>query len=319
MSDLEYVQAIPLFTGADSEAFKYFNEHKNEIDALTGSELLIALPDTVKQGDSNDVYSAVGSKRYPGLKLTDLPCLWVEPAGSEPFGVSIPTQQSEIVKMMRHLTQSVKDSKTAKEFRIRVQQNYLLVGEMSYYLKILAVCIVVAFIASTAYYFGLPVIRQYDAKVLTFGVYVALGLLAAFLCFGILRSTGKVSGSQLGSTFELGGAAALFVVVVGGGIWFEMQQPPGEFGFTIYFHEVGDPNSPAKANGKFTLFLDEPKVVSVADGFADVQRIPVRYSGRSVGYRLDAKGYSLKKGEPASITLPPSVIPLKIPVVADIP
>ena len=42
MSDLEYVQAVPLFTAEDSSAFEYFTERREELDALTGPDLVIA-------------------------------------------------------------------------------------------------------------------------------------------------------------------------------------------------------------------------------------------------------------------------------------
>lgn len=48
VSDLGYVQAIPLFTAEDSGAFKYFRERREELDAMTGPHLVIAMPQTVK-------------------------------------------------------------------------------------------------------------------------------------------------------------------------------------------------------------------------------------------------------------------------------
>lgn len=316
MSNLEHVQAIPLFTAEDSSAFKYFTERHEELDALTGTDLLIAMPQTVKEGDSKDVYSAVGDKRYPGLKLTDLPCLWVETVeDKQSFAVPLPSDEHRIVKLMRHLTQAAKDAKTASEFRKNAGKGYGIVDEKPFYLRVFVTSILLVLVAGVGVYFALPVIHQYDARLFVYGFYVVLGILAAVACFGVLRSSGKLSGEQFGSRWELGGAAAFCAVVVGGGLWYESQRPPGEFGFSVYFHENDNPNAVISADGSLTLYLDERKVVNVNRGYADVQRIPQRYNGKKVGYQLEIKGYSPSDPKSAELELRPYGEPIKIGVI----
>lgn len=315
MSDLQYVQAIPLFTAEDSSAFKYFTERHEELDAMTGTDLVIAMPETVREGDAQDVYSAIGNRRYPGLKMSDLPCLWVETAGDKSFAVPIPSDESRIVKLMRHLTQAARDAKTASDFRRNARHGYGLVEEKSFYRWVLLLSIATVFAGAVGVYFTLPVMHQYDARLFNYGFYVVLGILAAVACFGVLRSSGKLRGEQFGSSWELGGAAAFCALVIAGGIWYESQHPPGEFGFSIYIYENDNPNAVISTNGSITLFLDERKVVNVNEGYADVQRIPSRYNGRKVGYQLDVKGYVLKDEKSAELELRPHAKPLVIGVV----
>lgn len=77
-----YVQAIPLFLSSSAGVREYFSAHRDEIDAITGTHLVIALPQEVEAGNVSAIVGlfspGTGSKRYPGLLRSDLPCLWIE-------------------------------------------------------------------------------------------------------------------------------------------------------------------------------------------------------------------------------------------------
>src|SRR5215467_11682491 len=85
----------------------------------------------------------------------------------------------------------------------------------------------------------LPRIHQYGSRSVTFVIYVIVGLIAAVITFGFLRSIGNVRGQQLGMAFEFGGAAALFIVVLLLGMHFESASL-SSFSVTLMLHEQGD-------------------------------------------------------------------------------
>jgi hypothetical protein len=68
---------------------------------------------------------------------------------------------------------------------------------------------------------------------------VILGLAAAAFLFGVLRSSATLTGKHLGIGFEVGGAAALFLLVVWGGAHF--TAPPESFSPIIRLRYAGPP------------------------------------------------------------------------------
>jgi hypothetical protein len=64
-----------------------------------------------------------------------------------------------------------------------------------------------------------------------------LGMAAALMLFGAMRSTANVQGKHLGVAFDVGGPAALFALVVGGGFW--LTQPSPSFNAKIRLHYDG--------------------------------------------------------------------------------
>jgi hypothetical protein len=64
-----------------------------------------------------------------------------------------------------------------------------------------------------------------------------LGMAAALMLFGAMRSTANVQGKHLGVAFDVGGPAALFVLVVAGG--FLLTQPSPSFNAKIRLHYDG--------------------------------------------------------------------------------
>lgn len=68
---------------------------------------------------------------------------------------------------------------------------------------------------------------------------VVLGLAAAAFLFGVLRSSATLTGNHLGVGFEVGGAAALFLLVVWGGAYF--TTPPESFSSMVRLRYAGPP------------------------------------------------------------------------------
>jgi hypothetical protein len=99
-----YIQVIPLYFESDVVARQYFNDYKDEIDAITSGHLHVILPETVATGNSYDVVSAVASKRYPGLTNSDIPCLWVEAPREGHFVVPLDNDILQVKQIIRVLT-----------------------------------------------------------------------------------------------------------------------------------------------------------------------------------------------------------------------
>src|SRR5437867_5107086 len=117
---MNYVQAVPLFMKDDEGPTAYFKEHRTEIDAITGNALVVFLPHSVHEGDAHDIVSAVGSKRYPGLTRSDLPCLWVEAGNGAHVVLRIPDAPGDIKRFIRCLSDAVRSSSDLAEVKERV-------------------------------------------------------------------------------------------------------------------------------------------------------------------------------------------------------
>jgi len=64
-----------------------------------------------------------------------------------------------------------------------------------------------------------------------------LGVAAALMLFGAMRSTATVQGKHLGVAFDVGGPAALALLVVAGGFW--LTQSPSSFNAKFRLRYVG--------------------------------------------------------------------------------
>jgi hypothetical protein len=138
----------------------------------------------------------------------------------------------------------------------------------------------------------LPRIHQYGSRAVTFVIYVVVGLIAAVITFGVLRSFGNVRGQQLGMAFEFGGAAALFVVVLLLGLHFESSSV-SSFSVTLMLHEQGDKSRIVTKDGKITLYLPEgAKTFEIQRGATQIQDLAPEDRGITVRYLVEVEGYS---------------------------
>jgi hypothetical protein len=123
----EYYQVVPLYTaGIDRDIFEWFQEHINELDSMTGDFLQVSLPESVFDGDADDVYDAFMEKtdadgksrqRYPGLKRQDLPCLWFESPKGKRFWRRLPANRDDLGPWFRKLCDAAADSWNIDELR----------------------------------------------------------------------------------------------------------------------------------------------------------------------------------------------------------
>jgi hypothetical protein len=92
--------------------------YEDEIDAITKCDLQVIVVETVAQGNSHDVASAVDSPNYPGLTNSDFPCLWVE-SGGEHFVIRLPYDMVEVAQIIRTLTDCAKHRKSFKDMEAK--------------------------------------------------------------------------------------------------------------------------------------------------------------------------------------------------------
>jgi len=139
-------------------------------------------------------------------------------------------------------------------------------------------------------------LEQYKSEAVAVSAFVLAGLLAAVVLFGMMRSYGHVSGKKLGVAFEFGGPAALFVGVVGGGLYYQYQLRETEFNLAIYFEVTGAKNIGLTNNGHFYLLLDRKEAFPISDGVCYLYRIPSRWKNQNVQFSLDLPGYEPARG-----------------------
>ena len=118
-----------------------------------------------------------------------------------------------------------------------------------------------------------------------------VGLIAAVITFGFLRSFGHVKGQHFGMAYELGGATALFVVVLGLGLYFDSAQVSA-FSVTLMLHEQGDTSKIVTKDGTITLYLPaEAQTFQIQRGAAHIPELAPEYRGITVRYLVDMEGY----------------------------
>jgi hypothetical protein len=142
---------------------------------------------------------------------------------------------------------------------------------------------------------------------------VVLGISAAFALFGCMRSYAHVSGKQGSLTAEVGGPAALFVLVVAGA--FYLTRPPDTFSLII---RVGSEIDATALQGvKVTVDLGdrrEPKEFS-ATGEAEIHGVSALLVGKQVPIHLSLSRLHLNT---TTVLIPPDHI-INLEVTADPP
>jgi hypothetical protein len=125
--------------------------------------------------------------------------------------------------------------------------------------------------------------------------------LAASLClFGVLRSTATLTGEGFGNRWELGGSAALFAIVLFGGMW--VTKPPELFSLNIQLRSI-EPIAEVSQDASIVLFLGtEPRIAEFNSvGSATINEVPSNYKGKSVDLEFRSDKFKLKDDAPATI------------------
>ena len=102
-----YVQAVLIFLESQQEAVRYFYDHADEVNGITGLVLHIIKPREPRAGW--EVNQVINSPRFPGLQFQDIPCLWVEATGGH-FPVRLPGDVQAVQAVLFRLLDSFKDA-----------------------------------------------------------------------------------------------------------------------------------------------------------------------------------------------------------------
>ncbi len=124
-------------------------------------------------------------------------------------------------------------------------------------------------------------------------VLISMGLAAAVLLFGVLRSYAIYRGNPFGGTLELGGPIVVAALVVWGG--FALPPPePGTFSLTVFVHGAGGQQDRVlRARGKVLMDLHGNRREEAIDekGAAHFSGIPSDLRGQDVSISLEAEGF----------------------------
>ncbi len=293
----EHFQAVPLYTPEDKVVFAYFRENLAALNAMTGKALPIIIPEAVLKGDVDDVYTAVESPRYPGLKRTNLPCLWIEGPNKKHFTLPIPRDNPDHIKdLMRRLSDLAVESHSVDEFREKVSKNPGVPQPREEGGKGLVVALfLMALVSVAVYILAVPVLHQYASGVPVIFALALIGLVPPGALYMFLDNYASFRGAPFGMGLKLGGPAAIWGTVFVLGLLYQKSLPTGETAFacSVYFHLPDTANEPALADGTLTLQLDEPKDVPIRRGYASVARVPSSEDGKEVNFQLTLPGYEL--------------------------
>lgn len=140
---------------------------------------------------------------------------------------------------------------------------------------------------------------------------VVLGLAAAAFLFGVLRSSATLTGNHLGVGFEVGGAAALFLLVVWGGAHF--TTPPESFSAVVRLVHAGE----ADERRDFENALPDSLVIvrfgantrrihPNRDGEVEIRDIPGRFRSGTITVELTSDRIIFREHDPRSPVRMPS-------------
>lgn len=134
-------------------------------------------------------------------------------------------------------------------------------------------------------------------------LYVLCGLLAAYVCYGLLSSMGELEGKQYGVALKLGGPIVALVVVAGGGGLYERYgQTPGSFAQRINFY-TAQTSQLEKINGTATVSIGNERRAEVLreSGSALYQGIPSSLIGKPLVLDLESANYELAPDNSAAL------------------
>jgi len=121
-----------------------------------------------------------------------------------------------------------------------------------------------------------------------------LGVFAALVLFGVLRSHAAYNGKVNGGSLELRGPIVVFVLVVLGGFW--LVPNPSSFMLTVYLHGGKGPHDEVLRNRGAVLldFGPDRRREQIGDkGEARFVGIPSAFRGQTIPVDIDAPGYEL--------------------------
>lgn len=158
----------------------------------------------------------------------------------------------------------------------------------------------------------LPKLHRFGDRTVVFVISAVVGLVAALVTFGALRSYGRVSGHSLGVGFEFGGPAALFVLVLLLGTRVPKRDTK-PFTLTVILHEGAHSRGVVAVEGTISLLLPNGALQNaVKNGQAVFESLDAEYRNHSVDYLISVPGYKVVADAPQLRLTPDSVAYVRI-------
>jgi hypothetical protein len=148
--------------------------------------------------------------------------------------------------------------------------------------------------------------QQTDFQTQRLVVSIFATLLTVLVTFGVLHSTGVVQGEKHQIFVELGGSAAMAVVVLAICLYYYRSQPPSSFAITIYLVSPEDQRETIKKAGKMTLTTNPPRHSEFHEGIAEFRELPSDATDQDVNYSVEVEGYQLSPDAPKTLRLRPA-------------
>jgi len=176
------------------------------------------------------------------------------------------------------------------------------------YVRIGLVGIAVFLLLLFAYSRLIPLFAEYgELYFFRYILLLAFGLVGAIVLFGVIRSSSTISYTEKNWKVKIGGPAAVFFLVVWGGIKY-VPNTPQTFDVTIR-PESSETNGAIITSGSILVDLDSDRRSQrlSPSGEADFKQVPWRFRGTAVSVRAQVEGY---EETPQSIVLSGSVVTL---------
>jgi hypothetical protein len=329
--------AVPLFLKEDEQVHAYFTSNTDDVNLLSGADLLVAVPEAASKGETHtfdQLFEGPGQKRYPGLQRGDLPCIWVEDNTRQHFLVHLfKKNQDEIHAIMRDLVDAATRAKSGslqdfeEDFQMRqTARNAFPDPQQAPAPSVppwFAIAGFIAGVLTLLFFMGLVVASLFSYTVPSGGRFAVVVVLA----FGAALSFAFVGGSAAGKgkiplpfskknplVFSVTGGIAVFVIILTLGYYlYASGEASDTFTATIRPHADG---TPVITKGKIRLEYGDnaPTTDVTSSGEAEFKQIPHQYWGHEVKVLPQIEDY---KEEYKTITLSDKPIDFtltKIPV-----
>jgi hypothetical protein len=105
------ITVVPLYYGSDDEACATFSRaNESDLNTISGNRYYLVYDEAPV--DPADVEKAVDANRFPGLKHSAIPCLWVETRKPESFPISLRGKRKEQINHYLRLLSDLIEAKT---------------------------------------------------------------------------------------------------------------------------------------------------------------------------------------------------------------
>jgi hypothetical protein len=225
-----YVQVIPLYLPDDEAAKRYFEEHHNTIDKITGEDVVVVWPKEVKAGDVAATKAGI-KERFPSVKVSDLPCLVVESKDGSFFVPLLYADDQKLKAILRRITAVAGHYRDIGKLEGEInslQEARPVTAEIPKWFPIAGFCCIVLAIVFLMAMIALDrEIRDNNRMLVVFVLALTVAAAQAFLG-GAAAANGQIPIPWIEESpvkFSITGGGAAFVIVLLLGYWTYARVP----------------------------------------------------------------------------------------------